>query len=389
MTLSSGSALKLALVVALGAAVVAVASAQASRQTPAFRWIEMLDNEHGYALSGQDGYDLLWTSNGGGDWTNVTPGRGAIHPSGPLSVFGSSRLFSRKLRRPHTFAAVLSSDGGRTWRQSQPFIDRKGQDVGQPFTIDTRHFFIAVDEGAAAGSQSEALYTSHDGARHWAFVSRTPWSHPETGELPIGCDKNGFAFATPQRGWATGECAGGPPFLYKTEDGGKTWHRQALTVPTQCACNTSAPAFFSADAGAISVTGFAANGAGAPIAYLAETHDGGKHWQSKRIPGVGRVAQVSFLDPHNIWVTGTPAGRLHSPFDRLMTSSDSGRHWHATALPFDAGDVHFDVLNSQTAYGVRFASASNTIVVTHDGGRTWTTIHAKLDSTVAGDTRAR
>src|SRR4051794_36410139 len=64
-----------------------------------FHWIQMIDSAHGYALSGENAnaYHLLSTSDGGRQWRDVTPGKGTWHPLGPLSVFGQTRLFSRKL----------------------------------------------------------------------------------------------------------------------------------------------------------------------------------------------------------------------------------------------------------------------------------------------------
>ena len=350
-------------------------AAQAHAPSLALRWIQMVDSTHGYALSGQDVYDLLWTADGGRDWTNVTPGRGTIHPSGPLSIFGSTRLFSRKLGS-HTFAVLRSTDGGQSWRQSRPFVDRYGQGAGQPFAIDARHLFLAVDEGAAAGSQAEALFTSDDGGEHWTFVSRTSWDHPSRGSLPVGCDKDGFAFTTPRRGWAGGDCAGGFPFLYRTLDGGKTWHRQRLPAPNSCACNTPAPAFFSPTVGADSVSGFA--GGGPPVARIIWTHDGGASWQASGNLSVSRVEQVTFANAESVWITATPRGRIRTPFNLLVRSTDGGMHWQSTTLQFDAGNYRFDALSSTTAFGVEFAAVSNSIVVTHDGGRSWTLIHARL-----------
>jgi photosystem II stability/assembly factor-like uncharacterized protein len=353
------------------------AGATATPPPLAFRWIQMIDYAHGYALTGQDVYDLLWTNDGGHSWSNVTPGKGTIHPSSTLSIFGSTRLFSRKLG-PHTFAVVRSNDAGRTWRQSRPFADPHGQGAGQPYAVDPGHLFLAVDEGAAAGSQSQALFTSSDGGEHWTFASRTEWNHPAPGSLPVGCDKNGFAFTTTSRGWAGGDCAGGPPFLYRTIDGGKTWRRQRVAAPINCACNTTTPAFFGPSVGTLAVTGFPASGGGAPIARLFWTHDGGEHWKNSATLSTGRVEQVSVANAHDVWITSTPRGHLRTPFNRLIRTADGGLHWQATNLPFDAGNYRLDALSKRTAFGVEVAAVSNTVVVTHDGGRTWTTIHARL-----------
>jgi photosystem II stability/assembly factor-like uncharacterized protein len=344
----------------------------------ALRWIQMIDTTRGYALSGEnpDSYRLLLTTDGGRHWTNVTPAGGTIHPSGPLSILGQTRLFSTRLKQG-VFAVVRSDDAGRTWRRSLPFRDPHGN-AGQPFALDSAHLFLAVDEGAAAGSQGEALFTSSDGGHRWQFISRTVWNNPRRGSLPAGCDKSGFGFATQTHGWAGGFCAGGPPFFYRTDDGGLTWHRQPLPAPSQCACQTSAPLFFSRSLGALSVTGFATNGSGKPFARVLWTHDGGIHWRGSDPPG-GRVDDVSFADARNVWIIAQKRGNLRSPFDLLLRTDDAGGHWQTIKLPFDAADYRLDALSSTDAYGFKVTPTSNTIIVTRDGGRTWQTIHATLN----------
>jgi photosystem II stability/assembly factor-like uncharacterized protein len=370
-----------AVAVALAVSVSAGAAAAASRTAgshPAFVWVQMIDTSRGYALSGQDAdaYRLLWTTDGGRFWRDVTPGNGTLHPSGPLSILGQTRLFSTKLRQG-VFAVGRSDDGGRTWTRSLPIRNRRGQGVGQPFALDREHLFLAVDEGAAAGSQGEALYTSSDGGRVWRLTSQTTVSSTPPGSLPFGCDKSGFGFSTPSRGWAGGYCAGGNPFFYRTDNGGRTWHRQRLPVPQACACETIAPLFFSAAVGATAVSGFTTNGSGRPLVRLLWTTDGGMHWSPSN-PPVGRAEDIRFADAQNVWVVAQRRGNLRAPYNLLAKTSDRGRHWLVTKLPFDMNSYHLDPLSATVAFGWRVASASNVIVRTGDGGRTWIVIHAAI-----------
>ena len=358
---------------------VAAAAGRSTTTTgPTFRWLHMVDTSRGYGVSGEDPERarLIATSDGGSHWRDVTPGRGSIHPSGSVTVIGWTLLFSTTVRQ-RVFAVERSDDGGRTWRRSLPFRDAHGLGAGQPFAVDSRHLYLAVDEGAAAGSQGQALYTSSDGGVRWRFVSRTTWNYPPRGSLPFGCDKSGFGFATTSRGWAGGYCAGGLPFFYRTDDGGRTWHRQPLPVPSECACDTSAPLFFTPSTAAVYVLGFTTNGSGMPFARLLWTDDAGVHWRGSG-PPLGRAQQVSFADARSAWITGQRRGNLRAPFDLLVRTDDAGKHWQTSKLPFDAGNYNLDALSSTVAYGFPVADSSSRILVTRDGGRTWRAIHAEM-----------
>jgi len=344
---------------------------------PALVWVQMVDSSHGYALSGRnaDDYRLLWTADGGRSWRDVTPGNGTTHPSGPLSILGRTRLFATKLRQG-VFAVERSDDGGRTWRRSLPIRTAGGQGAGPPFALDRAHLFLAVDLGAAAGSQGEALYTSSDDGRRWRLRSQTDVSSTPRGSLPFGCDKSGFGFSTPSRGWAGGYCPGGAPFFYRSDDGGRTWRRQTLPAPTACACETLAPLFFSPGVGATAVSGFTTNGAGKPLVRVFWTTDGGAHWRTSD-PPVGRAGDIRFADAQNVWIVAQRRGNLRAPYNVLARTTDAGQHWLVTKLPFDMSGYHLDPLSATVAYGWR-VSASNVIVRTNDGGRTWSVVHAAL-----------
>lgn len=358
-------------------AIVVAPASNASRARPLIRWLQMTDAVHGYALGGQgtEADRLLETSDGGHRWVDVTPGGGTIHPSGPITIAGHAiRLFSTRLR-PGVFAVERSDDGGRTWRRSLPFGSRRELGIGQPLAIDARHLYVALDEGAAAGSSGQALYVSDDGGHSWRFVSRTSVSgRGSPPALPFGCDKSGFGFSTPAHGWAGGYCAGGPAFFYRTEDGGRTWRRQALAAPALCACQTSAPRFFTPRLGALYVQGFAANGGGSPFLRFYWTGDGGSHWRVSD-PHAGRASMaISLPAARTAWVATTRPGRIRGPFNRLFRTSDAGRRWQTLTLPFDTSDDQFDVVNATLAYAFDAVNGSSTIRMTRDGGRSWQSI---------------
>jgi len=356
------------LLLALGAA---AAPAQARPAPPVLRWLQMVDGVHGYALSGRDTdrYRLLRTDDGGRRWTDVTPGDGTIHPNGPVGVYGTATVLVSARLRGGAFVVVQSADGGRTWRRSQPFRDAHGFGIGAPGRVDARHLYVALGEGAAAGSEAQALYASGDGGRTWRFVSRTDVSGTRPHALPFGCDKNGFGFATPTRGFAGGNCAGGRPFFYRTDDGGRTWRHEALAGIAGCQCDVTAPTFATPRDGMLSVFGFTMTGR--PIVRAYWTNDGGAHWRGGG-PAAGRVSgAVEFAGARVAWLAATPRDRIRPPFDRLFRTTDAGRRWQVRKLPFDAEGYQLDPVSATVAFALHGVAGSTSILKTSDAGRSW------------------
>ena len=362
-----------ALVPAIVAALLLPGAAAAKPRPLLLRWLHMVDGAHGYAISGVDtrSYRLLRTGDGGRHWTDITPGKGTIHPTGAATVVGRTILFATQ-RGPQTFAVERSDDGGRTWRMSAAFRDTHPAGIGAPIVVDAMHLFVAVGEGAAAGSEAESLWGSADGGRTWHFVSRTGFTVTRPGQLPFGCDKDGFGFATASRGWAGGFCPGGAPFLYRTVDGGRTWQRASLPGIRACECNVSPPIFFGRARGVIAVSGWAASG-NRPLTRVYWTVDGGTTWRPST-PTSGRTGwAIGAPNARIAWLTATAPGSVRPfPVDRLVRTTDAGRHWQSVTLPFDAGAYQLDPLDATTA----FAYGGRSVLTTTDGGVHWQGLRA-------------
>ena len=364
----------LLLVAVLGASGSSAASKPAH---PWFDWVHMTNARDGYALSGRDylHYRLLRTTDGGRVWHDITPDDGRIHPDGPPDVQGATILFSRNIG-PHGFAVERSDDGGRTWTNSVPVHNSPVRGAGTPRFVDQEHLYVDVGEGAAAGSEGEALFTSSNGGRRWHFVTQTNVNHTPPGGLPFGCDKSGFGFATPSRGWAGGYCAGGFPFFLRTNDGGRHWHRQTLPgAPRSCSCETSPPVFFGRRVGVVWLSGDRNNGAGSWFTRVYWTADAGNHWRASN-PTSGRTGAVAIASRNDVWLFGRLSGDAPR-FPRLFRTTDAGLHWQSLHVPVTVSSGgQLDAVDATLG----FAASGAKLWSTTDGGRHWTTIRGVIAS---------
>jgi len=331
----------------------------------------MLDTARGYALGGlYPAYRLLRTADGGHTWRDITPNGGRTRAVAAPAVVGRTLLIVTQ-PRAHVFDVLRSTDGGRTWRRSLPFRFMRAYGAWPVVGSDSRHLFLALDEGAAAGSQGEALFASDDGGRSWRLRSSTSVSSASPQGLPFGCDKNGFGFATAARGWAGGDCAGGKPFFYRTGDGGRTWRPQRLGALGACQCDVSAPTFFTPREGVVTVVGAFETTRFRPLVRVYWTRDGGAHWRGSRAPW-GRPSLAAAVAPGGVaWIATSRRGTIRPPYNRLFRTADAGRTWRTTILPFDAEYDRLDVLDATHAFAYPAASAARSVLVTDDGGRTW------------------
>jgi photosystem II stability/assembly factor-like uncharacterized protein len=343
---------------------------------PAFVWfVQMADADVGYVVGGKQTdrvFRLYRTADAGRSWRDVTPNNGTAHPVGPPTAVGRRIVFfPSKLHG--AIVIERSTDGGRSWTASAPIHDRRGGGPGQVVVLDARHLYLAIGEGAAAGSSAQSLWRSGDDGRTWQFVSRTQATGPSRGALPFSCDKTGYGFATLRLGWAGGACAGGAAFFYRTDDGGRRWRSVQLAGLGACACSVSSPRFFGRR-GVFTVEGFPDAGPQRVIDRIYWTSDGGLHWRFT-VPPAGRIGPQSLVDGRTAWLAGTPRGNIRARFNRVYVTTDAGRHWRVATLPFDAQNYQLDAVSGTDAYAVGGPSLRASLFRTSDGGRTWRRVH--------------
>jgi photosystem II stability/assembly factor-like uncharacterized protein len=309
---------------------------------------------------------VLRTVDGGRRWADVTPPRTA-DAGAVLTARSPARawLAVEQLRTHRSTVSVWrTADGGKRWTGGAPV--RAGSTGSLQF-VDRNRGWLTLNDGAAAGSTALRVFATLNGGRRWRLRMRTSGSPGYTTRrsLPFGCDKDTTSFATARRGFAGAFCAGGEPFLYASEDGGRTWHRHALTgLPENCECDVETPVFFSATGGYLT--------AGTPgrdqRTYL--TNDSGRTWRELPVQAAA-TGEISFVDARDGWVTTSPAAISHT--------RDGGRRWTVLPTPFDASQATIEFVSQRAGFAVENSPHADRIWSTRDGGRHWRPAVARLE----------
>lgn len=216
---------------------------------------------------------------------------------------------------------------------------------------------------------------------HWRDATPPALRPPAfPGDLIDGVDD--VAFVDRRDGWlAASNCTMGAVQLYRTWDGGRSWH--SLGRPAGHNCSAGATTFLSFIGvrhgwmETVSPTG--------PVGALLETSDGGRSWkQIATGPAIapGRwlpcLAPIRFVSLSTGWI-----GRCDEFRGGAFSTRDGGRRWKRAAIAI--GDARFDLPWFDGRNGVDAATVGTrpagekghtravVFSVTHDGGRVWTT----------------
>ena len=311
--------------------------------------IDFLNPAMGWVLAqGGNGYDpllsLLKTTNGGQSWV--------IERTFKTAQGGSLMMTSTKGYAVVAHHLYMTSIYSNTWTPvALPAGDR-------PQAMD----FLTGQQGWVAvqkGSQYQLLYTSN-GAQsfHPVFQSPNPvvsidFSSTLHGRILIGQKQSGMGF--------------GP--LEETRNSGKTWtqvisanglmHQGAAGYPIGMEFQGAHDGWIGTTSGA---QGFLSSG-------LLVTTDGGSHWtpvgskqrwilraQSMTLPGMG-------------WVLGD----RNVPF--VARTTDNGKHW--SQIWPNIMPLAVDFVSSSVGYGLGTASNPNAVLMTQNGGQSWTVQNAQ------------
>jgi photosystem II stability/assembly factor-like uncharacterized protein len=149
-------------------------------------------------------------------------------------------------------------------------------------------------------------------------VMRPPYVTPLAAQITI----QSWQFADSRNGWVAvrrQDTASGRSALFATHDGGATWARLSLQVPS---AYVTWLRVFDADHGMVQLARDQSDGRGSLLA----TDDGGATWHDLRLPDQPAVGTAWFLDRQHGWFLTQAAS--NSPQGTALTRTvDGGRTW--------------------------------------------------------------
>ncbi|MFM8369320.1 MAG: VPS10 domain-containing protein [Chloroflexota bacterium] len=331
-------------------------------EAPSIVNIEMLDEVYGWAITEER---IIRTNDGGVTWYNVTPGNladaGYLVYTSFLDADTAWVQFPDMNKYPNGGKLYRTIDGGLTWETfTTPFSG------GSLHFVDANNGWMMADLGVGAGSMAVSIFQTSDGGKTW---NRTYTNDPNLAEasdtLPLGGIKNLILPLDAETAWVGGVVyAPGQTYLFRSDDGGKTWFNINLVLPE----NTAESELSLQDMVFISPT----NGLLAlritsetPQTIVYITEDGGNTW----------VQSPAAFEGYGILETPSASEMIFYTADQFYVTKDAGVNIQQISPEIKFGDSIIDMsfANSQTGWVIT-ASPSNerTLYKTTDGGTTWT-----------------
>ena len=243
---------------------------------------------------------------------------------------------------------LLSVDGAQSWQR---------QNLGSPVFL--RQIKFAPDDlrGWIIGGEGVIFFTN-DGGQNWLRQK----SGTTADLLDIEFSADG------RRGWIVG---GGGTLLVST-DGGFSWeHQDAGTLGDLL------------DIKFVETTNqgwiVGGDGIGGNSILLAST-DGGQNWEHQETDTSGYLRKINFSDDGQMgWIQNL---QLHI----ALVSTNSGQTWEPLNLPGlvqSKTQVDFSAVDiSDTGHQIRAIGAKGTLLISQDGGESWSLTNTGTDATL-------
>jgi len=304
-------------------------------------------------------HQVFRSTDAGRHWAVVTPA--GAHLGFFFALDDAAAWFVDTTNGPSApFGVWRTINGGASWSHTQP-TPPPGFVMGIQF-IDRLHGWITISSGYAAGSQAVAVLRSSDAGVTWSLVAKSTApdsTQPGASGIDFGCDKGAATFGNAVVGLLPAICAGGPPYIYRSVDGGDHWRSVGLPVlnGVQQSGGSFAGPIFITPTDVVMGGGYYSSSF---VPAMLVTHDAGASWSAFRLPGQG---SLDFESMSSGWILTDP----------MRATTDSGATWHPLSIPappFKPGDMTLQFLGRGIAVAWSYQQAFRT----DDGGRSWRSV---------------
>jgi hypothetical protein len=357
----------------------------------AVAYIDMIDAEQGWSIGGdadsQSADHVLRTGDGGATWKDVTPPENTVvePATGRIAVGGFwdadnalVTFYSADLLLPPGEPAVwITSDGGETWRSSDP-LDLSGWEdgyrVSDVFFININTAWVLIHRGDDPAADRIALFQTLNGGNTWQRVV-----DPAVDSPVQECEKTGILFTGPWNGWLTGDCRGNRAgvFLFQTFDGGKSWIEAKLPSPatppglftsTDFSCRIRQPAFFAQNTNLLLAVECTSKTTPTTAAYLFSSNLDGSNWHTISYPG----GQMVIRSPGDGRVfRGDVVSGLAVSQDMYGYNSDTGIWEKIGSIDWTG---QFDFVDWNKGWAAAAKDGKALLMHTSDGGKFWNSL---------------
>lgn len=341
-------------------------------------------------LPGGVGKLIIRTTDGGENWTNVTPPdllyQSAARSLEPAAYFlDANQAFILyweidKWSPEKGVQVYRTRDGGASWTPVplpiEGFTLQQFRDVEIRF-LTPQFGWIFATLSVTQDLQFVGLFTTVNGGDSW----NTMISSDSTNMTPKGI-KNGAVFRNATEGWISGKNPLDSPgtLLYQTKDGGNSWNVQTLPPPVGAdvpadlftspafSCDMSVPVFVDVQyqyAWSRVVCG--GGTLAAPVAFVYWTYDSGASWRSFKLPAA--EGNLTFYGIYQGWYSVANEGAEDTfPF-KILSTQNGGQDW--TSIANTAWDSRLQFIAPAIGFGIVEFQGRPAFVKSTDGGYNW------------------
>jgi photosystem II stability/assembly factor-like uncharacterized protein len=309
--------------------------------------------------------EIVRTNDGGITWYDVTP-EDLTETGATVETFilDKDHVWVQKPdfnNFPNNGLLYHTADGGLSWAiSSTPF---SGGDLS---FIDENHGWMLADLGVGAGSNAVAVFQTGDGGATWIQTYTNDPNNPESADsLPLGGIKADLVPLNMQTAWVGGVVyAPGTVYLYRTEDGGRSWSPVTLELPagvenSELSIENDQMRLVSAEDGFLVLR--ISDESIQTAVYT--TNDGGDTWTltPTLIPEAG---MADFLSAEEMIIYNG---------EQFYVTRDAAQTWTTVTPDIVFGDAFgtMDFVDPTSGWVVTVADNQRSLYRTHDGGTTW------------------